>query len=88
MNANTFLNLSVAQLKRAIVVKEKIDALQEELSGILAGDDASPRRGRPPGIKVEGSTEGKKRRQMSPEARAKIGAAAKKRWAKVREEKR
>lgn len=66
-------SLSVAQLRQAIVVREKIEALEKELISILGGT--------PVAAPAESAESGKKR-QMSPEARAKIGAAQKARWAK------
>src|SRR5262245_16587699 len=69
----------------------------ESLLGAL-GEGAAPakRRGRPVGSGKRGPGRPKgsgkrgrpKRRKMSPEARAKIAAAQKKRWAKVKAEKK
>jgi hypothetical protein len=72
---------SVDQLKRAIVVAEQIEKLQAELSVILGGQStpiASP--------KTE--TAGRKgKRTMSIEAREKIAAAQRARWAKSKGQK-
>ena len=75
------LNLTVAQLKKAADVKEKIDALNAELSALLGGAIPAPfvtaptaRRGRPPG----------KRGGMSAAGKARIAAAARARWAKIK----
>ncbi len=70
-------NLTVADLRKAVAIKEQIEALQSELDS-LTGESviAAPkpaRRGRPPG-----------KRRMSPAARARIGAAQRKRWAKLK----
>ena len=67
------LNLSIAKLKRILVLKSKIERLQGQL-GKLASESA------PATAKVPG----KKRRTMSAAARKKISQAAKARWAKVR----
>jgi hypothetical protein len=76
---------SVDTLRRAGEILQEIEKLQGELAGLFNGSApaaATPkRRGRPPGS-------GKKRRTMSPEARAKIAAAAKARWAKYRANKK
>lgn len=68
-------NLSPAQLRKAADLKERIDSLMAELGSILDGVSvvpfsSAPRRGG--------------RRQMSAEGRARIAAAARARWAKVR----
>ena len=69
--------ISVGQLRDAIAIKEQIEGLQRELQGIFNGGsvgNGAARRGRPPGG----------RRRMSAEARARIAAAQRARWAKVR----
>jgi hypothetical protein len=76
---NPLLSLSVSQLKKAAQLKEQIDALNSELAQILGGEIAvpfvtAPKRGRPPG----------KRGGMSAAGRARIAAAARTRWAKIR----
>jgi hypothetical protein len=71
--SNTLLsNLSVKQLKRAVILRGRIDVLQAELAGILG--DPGPGSG-------NGHTG---RRTMSASARAKIAAAQRRRWAKQR----
>ncbi|MGC8744303.1 MAG: hypothetical protein ACP5T0_10540 [Verrucomicrobiia bacterium] len=73
---------TLEQLKRAIEIKEQIEKLEKELDEILSGIEPAPRRGRPPG-----QTEKKvktRKRQMSPEARARIAAAQKARWEKLK----
>src|SRR5579859_3683928 len=62
-------NVTVAQLKRAIVLRERIEKLESELSGVLGGV-------------ALGSTNGNGRRTMSASARARIAAAQRLRWAK------
>ena len=66
------LSLSTAKLKRIIALKQQIEKLSAKLE-TLAGASAAPV-GRPP----------KKKWTMSASARAKIAAAARARWAKVR----
>ena len=72
---NTSLaNLSAEQLRRAAAIKEQIESLEKELQQIFGApskaDSPLPPR--------------KKKRRMSAAARAKISAAAKARWAKVK----
>jgi hypothetical protein len=79
MDTNSLLNLSVSQLNKAAQLKERIDALTDELAQILGGEVpvplvTTPRRGRPPG----------KRGGMSAAGRARIAAAARARWAKIK----
>jgi hypothetical protein len=73
--ANSLRDLSVAQLKKAVAIKERIEQLEKELTGLLGSSEATTA-----GTKVDG------RRKMSAAARAKISAAAKARWAKVKSE--
>ena len=67
-------NVSSTDLRRAIALKEQIEALTSELAGIfgeLAGS-TTKRLGRPPGT------------GMSAAGRARIAAAQRARWAKVK----
>jgi hypothetical protein len=66
-------NLSPKQLRRAAQIKEKIEKLQNELSGLLGNGTATPT---------------KPKRKMSKAGRAKIAAAQKKRWAAVKAKKK
>lgn len=66
---------SADQLKRALAVTQKIAQLEAELASILGGKSGS-----------KGSTGVK--RNMSPEARERIAAAQRLRWAKARKEKK
>jgi hypothetical protein len=68
---SNLLSLTTAQLRHAIDLKGKIEALHKQLASIL-GSPASP------------SAKVPKKRKMSAAARAKIGAAAKARWAKIK----
>lgn len=75
---NNLLSLSVAQLKRAITIKEQIASLESELAGVLGITPA------PSVATVVAPALAKKKKVMSSAARAKIGAAQKARWAKVK----
>ena len=69
----SLLNLSASRLKKAAKLKERIDALSDELANLL--------------IEISPAPVGKvirKRRQMSAAARKRISNAAKARWAKLR----
>jgi hypothetical protein len=70
---NILARLSVAQLKRATAIKERMEQLEKELTGML---------GIPEALTVGGTI--RRRRKMSAAAKAKISAAAKARWARVR----
>jgi hypothetical protein len=70
-------DFTVAQLKRAIELREQIEDLQEQLASIGGG----PRLGRPPG---PAKLAKKGKRRMSAAGRARIAAAAKARWARYR----
>ena len=70
---SSIINLSAQQLRRAAAIKEQIQSLEKELSRILD----SP-------TKPVAVAAPKKRRKMSAAGRAKISAAAKARWAKVK----
>ena len=76
---------SAATLRRAIEISERIEKLEAELRAVLAGTSSATRSAAPKA--VADAKPAKKRRKMSPEARARIVAAQKARWAKVRAEK-
>jgi hypothetical protein len=65
-------NLSVGQLRKVVAIKEKIERLQTQLNSI-AGTNNGHARPASPG-----------RRVMSAAAKARIAAAQRLRWAKVR----
>lgn len=75
---------SSAQLKRAARIVEKIETLEKELAEILGQASGAPNadKGAKP-AKVK-----KAKRNMSPEAREKIAAAQRKRWAKAKRAKK
>jgi hypothetical protein len=64
-------DLTVAQLKKAVAIRERMEQLEKDLTGIL---------GIPEPMTVGGIV--RRRRKMSAAARAKISAAMKARWAK------
>ena len=77
--ANALSDLSLAQLRRAVGLREQIEALTIELNAIEGGpgpgDTVAPRLGRPPG---KGR---RKRRTMTPAALNALAQARAKRWA-------
>ncbi len=68
---SSLASLTSSQLRRAAALQEKIESLQAELSRITGG-----------AVKKTAGRPAKKKRTMSPEARAKIAAAQRRRWAK------
>jgi hypothetical protein len=64
-------SLSVAQLRKAVAIKEQIESLEAQLASITEDTSTLP-------------TTGKKRRRMSAAGRARIAAAARARWAKTK----
>ena len=75
-------SLTVAQLKKAIAIKEKIEALEQELASIL-GTTAEPAM---PVLEMPVAASGRRKKKMSPAAKAKISAAQRARWAKAKGE--
>jgi hypothetical protein len=69
-------NLSPAQLRKAAELKERIDSLTSELGRLLGGEIPVPF------VKAAGGSSGGRR--MSAAGRARIAAAARARWARVR----
>jgi hypothetical protein len=68
---STLGNLTIGQLKRAIIIRERLESLQGELSEILGGETPIPHA-------VKGT------RKMSAAGRARIAAAQRARWAKAK----
>lgn len=73
MSQNVLNSLSVQQLKRAVAIKERIARLEKKLATLLGESNPAP-----------AGTGSQPRRKMSAAGRARIAAAAKARWAKVR----
>lgn len=69
---------TTAQLKKAVIISEKLDALEAELAAILGGSSAPVKTAKEP----KATKEKKTKRVMSPEAREKIAAAQRRRWSK------
>lgn len=67
---------TVDQLTRALEVTKQIEKLQEELASILGGNRSAVKR------LIKADKPGRKARVMSPEAKEKIAAAQRLRWAK------
>ncbi len=74
--------LSAPQLRKAAVIKDKIDKLQKEL-GRLLDPSRNLRSNRVSDAQEPERTRGRRRR-MSAAARAKIAAAARARWKKAK----
>jgi hypothetical protein len=78
---------SVDQLKRAIAIAEQIQRLESELASLLGGESrGSSAAASSPA--VTRSKPGRKKRTMSPEARARIAEAQRARWAKTKRQAR
>jgi hypothetical protein len=73
---NNPVNVSTAQLRRALEIREQIERLEQEISSILGGEASVAR---PP---AAAATKRQGGRGMSAEGRARIIAAQKARWAK------
>lgn len=63
-------SVTLEQLKKAVSIKEQINSLQDQLSALLTG--------------VSSDEPGAKRRGISAEARERIAAAQRVRWAKIK----
>src|SRR5438105_10087888 len=70
--ANALSSLTLAQLRQALVLKERIDELQNELNQIQGTSSGAAPNGPP----------GRGRRKWSPAARARAAASQRARWAK------
>lgn len=76
---------SVEQLKRAIELAEQIDRLQNELETLLGGGNRTQSQNRTASAPKSASTKSRGgRRSVSPEARERIAAAQRARWARLR----
>ena len=76
--------LTSAQLRQALSLREQIDTLESELAGLFGGATAAPKAKTPAlsnaGHGTNGKVAKKARRTMSAAGRAKIAAAARRRW--------
>lgn len=79
---SSFANVTAKQLRRAAQIKDKIEALQNELAGILGEENGA--------AAPAARTARKSRRNwsMSAAARERIAAAQRERWARHRAEKK
>lgn len=68
---------SLANLKEAVAIREKIESLDQRLSEILGGSTS-------PAAVSTPTKRGRTRGKMSAAARARIGAATRARWARQR----
>ena|SRR5256885_1619813 len=73
--ANALVGLTVAQLKRAVEIKERVKALESQLGEIL----------HPPSAEAEDGAGGRGSNKMGAAGRARIGAAQRARWARQRQ---
>jgi hypothetical protein len=71
------MDISVKALEEAVSIRRQIDNLERRLSSILGGAPARPTTPTRAATRAE-------RRYFSPTTRAKLSAAAKARWAKLR----
>ncbi len=78
-------NLSVAQLRQALSLREKIDELESELTRLLGGASAGPNGSASPRAPQQKQLAAvKPKRTMSAAGRARMAAAARKRWRKAK----
>jgi hypothetical protein len=74
--SNLLSNLSVQQLKQAIKLREKMEVLQAKLDHVFGSSESTPAAKGKPGRKPKN--------KMSAAGRARIAAAQRARWAKVK----
>jgi hypothetical protein len=77
--------LSLEVLKKAVAIREQMERLDSELRSLIGGKTV---KSVAPNTNTTVTGAPRKRRQMSAAARAKISAAAKKRWAKFHAQKK
>ncbi len=68
------INLTPQQLRKAANIQEKIQSLQKQLGQLLGGELSAPAQ----------TTEAPKKRKFSAATRAKMKAAQRARWAKIK----
>jgi hypothetical protein len=78
--SNLLNSLTAKQLHRAASIRERIEALEKQLNGILNGSSASARTA----LQESGPATVGKKRTMSAAAKARIAEAQRRRWAKVK----
>jgi len=75
----------IATLKRAVEIAEQIERLETELASILKGSGGAPLSSAPAPDETKVKAKKGRRRKLSPEARERIAAAARARWAKIKQ---
>jgi hypothetical protein len=75
MNSNPLMQLSLEQLKQAIVIRERIESLEAKLGALLGG---TPQTGATP-LSLKKQAKG-----LSASGRTRIAAAQKARWARTK----
>jgi hypothetical protein len=76
---------SAQQLKRAIEILEQIDNLERELRTVLQGESSSAETRTAQNTEErKKALQSRKKHVVSPEAREKMAAAQRRRWAKVK----
>ena len=88
-DAMSMIHLTAQQLHRAAEIREKIENLEKDFAALLAVTGDAPvtvrRRGRPAGsVAVVAPSTPKPKRKVGKAGRARLSAAAKARWAKVK----
>src|SRR5947199_4273769 len=78
----TSMDISVKALEEAVSIRRQIDNLERRLSSILGGAPARP--ARPAGPARPTTSPKQAGRYFSPSTRAKLAAAAKARWARLK----
>jgi len=73
------MDLSLRQLEQAVSLRRQIDSLERRFAGLVGGGRATSSAGVKTGVGRR-----RRRRTMSAATRAKIAAAARARWARVR----
>ena len=68
------INITPTQLRKAADIQEEIESLQEELGQLLGGETSAPAQ----------TTDARRKYKFSAAARAKMRAAQKARWAKIK----
>ena len=76
------MHISVKALEEAVSIRRQIDNLERRLSSILGGPPARPAGAARPAKPTTAPTQS--RRYFSPSTRAKLAAAAKARWARLK----
>ena len=80
---NSFLDLSIATIEKALVIRKQIEVLQESLVKIIGGTGLAASFAEPAPA-AAGAKSAKGRRTMSVAGRARVAAAQRARWAKTR----